>query len=541
MDNEAVDREIKRMRAQQAELNVAAAYEDAGQPAEGTSNTLLIELVHSIREIQTEMQYMREQMRNMQTAQANLNEEERTLVKICEEYNDIFHLEGKPLTCTATVEHEISTRADTAPVNVKPYRLPEKHKAEVNRQVQEMLQDEIIKTSTSRARLAMSAHDSPSSAKNNESVTKNDVISSSISETEHIIPTIIKESNQSGDISNFPIMFNQSKKFKTNSNSPTNIGVKFDSQDNILDDINDLNLEHNWRNKNTTQTNKRKTYLDNCPDWDISHTGKTRMGVANLQNVRELPFAAQYSTNGAQCSTIKKNSKFEKCGANFTHIDTSGKPKLRVVIDFRKLNELTIGDSFPLPNITDILDQLGNAKYFSTLNLASGYHQIPMAEKDKSKTTFSTPYGHYEFNRMLFGLKNAPATFQRLMNSVLMGLQGLRCLVYLDDIVIYESSLDDHNKRLKEVLQRLRKFNLKLQPDKCEFFRKEAGRANANADALSRNAIPGPLLEKDEKILKIEEEEETDADNITTYTEEEKKQILSEYHDAPIGGHQGIE
>ena len=153
--------------------------------------------------------------------------------------------------------------------------------------------------------------------------------------------------------------------------------------------------------------------------------------------------------------------------------DASGKPRLRVVVDFRKLNELTIGDSFPLPNITDILDQLGNAKYFTTLDLASGYHQIPMAERDKDKTAFSTPYGHYEFNRMPFGLKNAPATFQRLMNSVLAGIQGLRCLVYLDDIVIYGSSLEDHNKRLAEVLQRLRKHSLKLQPDKCEFLRKE--------------------------------------------------------------------
>ena len=153
--------------------------------------------------------------------------------------------------------------------------------------------------------------------------------------------------------------------------------------------------------------------------------------------------------------------------------DSAGKPKLRIVIDFRKLNDLTIGDSFPLPNIEEILDQLGNAKYFSTLDLASGYHQIPMAEHDKPKTAFSTPYGHYEYNRMPFGLKNAPATFQRLMNSVLIGIQGLRCLVYLDDIVIYGSSLEDHNKRLTEVLQRLREANLKLQPDKCEFLRKE--------------------------------------------------------------------
>ncbi|KMQ86824.1 enzymatic polyprotein endonuclease reverse [Lasius niger] len=107
--------------------------------------------------------------------------------------------------------------------------------------------------------------------------------------------------------------------------------------------------------------------------------------------------------------------------------DASGKPKLRVVIDFRRLNNLTISDSFPLPNITDILNQLGNAKYFTTLDLASGYHQIPMAEQDKKKTAFSTPYGHYESNRMPFGLRNAPATFQQLMNSVLTGIQELRC------------------------------------------------------------------------------------------------------------------
>ena len=246
----------------------------------------------------------------------HLNSEEDLAIKrICEEYCDTFHLEGEPLSYTTAVEHTINTRTDASPVNVRPYRLPEKHKTEVNRQIQEMLKTEIIKTSASQ--------------------------------------------------------------------------------------------------------------------WN------------------------------APLLVVPKKS------------DASGKPKLRVVVDFRRLNDLTIGDSFPLPNITDILDQLGNAKYFTTLDLASGYHQIPMAKKDKQKTAFSTPYGHYEFNRMPFGLKNAPATFQRLMNSVLTGIQGLKCLVYLDDIVIYGSSLQDHNKRLKEVLQRLRENNLKLQPDKCEFLRKE--------------------------------------------------------------------
>ena len=155
--------------------------------------------------------------------------------------------------------------------------------------------------------------------------------------------------------------------------------------------------------------------------------------------------------------------------------DNEGNRKYRVVVDYRKLNEVTIGDSFPLPNITDILDQLGKAQYFTTLDLASGYHQIPMDERDKCKTAFSTPQGHFEFNRMPFGLKNAPATFQRAMNAALIGLQGIDCFVYLDDIVIYGASLREHNTRLKKILDTLRKYNLKLQPEKCAFLRKEVG------------------------------------------------------------------
>lgn len=154
-------------------------------------------------------------------------------------------------------------------------------------------------------------------------------------------------------------------------------------------------------------------------------------------------------------------------------MDASGKKKWRLVIDYRKLNEITIGDVYPLPQINDILDQLGHSKYFTTLDLASGFHQIKMSPKDQAKTAFSVPLGHYEYTRMPFGLKNAPATFQRLMNNVLVGLQGLKCFVYLDDIVVYGSSLQDHNMKLKEVFDRLSQHNLKLQPDKCEFLKKE--------------------------------------------------------------------
>lgn len=155
--------------------------------------------------------------------------------------------------------------------------------------------------------------------------------------------------------------------------------------------------------------------------------------------------------------------------------DSKGNKRWRMVIDYRALNEKTIGDAYPLPNITEILDQLGSAKYFSVFDLASGFHQIPMDGKDAPKTAFSTPYGHYEFKRMPFGLRNAPATFQRLMDHVLTGLQGIELFVYLDDIVLYASSLREHEIKFEKLAARLREANLKLQPDKCEFLRREVG------------------------------------------------------------------
>lgn len=153
--------------------------------------------------------------------------------------------------------------------------------------------------------------------------------------------------------------------------------------------------------------------------------------------------------------------------------DSKGNKKWRMVLDFRALNEKTIGDAYPLPNITDILDQLGGAKYFSVFDLASGFHQIKMHPDDSHKTAFSTPHGHYEFDRMPFGLKNAPATFQRLMDRVLTGMQGIEIFVYLDDIVLYASSLREHEIKFEKLANKLREANLKLQPDKCEFLRKE--------------------------------------------------------------------
>jgi hypothetical protein len=97
-------------------------------------------------------------------------------------------------------------------------------------------------------------------------------------------------------------------------------------------------------------------------------------------------------------------------------MDASGRRKYRICVDFRKLNDVTVGDSYPLPNIQDSLDKLVSARYFSALDCGSGYWQVPLADEDRAKTAFSTATGHYEYFRMPFGLKSAHSTFQRLMN-----------------------------------------------------------------------------------------------------------------------------
>lgn len=153
--------------------------------------------------------------------------------------------------------------------------------------------------------------------------------------------------------------------------------------------------------------------------------------------------------------------------------DASGKKKWRLVVDYRKLNEKTIDDRYPIPNITEILDKLGKCTYFTSLDLASGFYQIPLNPNDIKKTAFSVEHGHYEFLRMPMGLKNAPATFQRVMDHVLKDFIGKSCVIYLDDILIFSSSLQEHAVTLQKILDKIESFNLKIQLDKSEFFRKE--------------------------------------------------------------------
>lgn len=148
---------------------------------------------------------------------------------------------------------------------------------------------------------------------------------------------------------------------------------------------------------------------------------------------------------------------------------------LRMCVDYRPLNGKTRKDEFPLPRIEESLDALSGARWFSTIDLASGYNQVPVLEKDRPKTAFCTPFGLFEFNRMPFGLCNAPSTFQRLMQRMFGDQQGQSLLLYLDDIVIYSSSVEQHLQRLEMVLGRLQKEGLKAKLEKCAFFQQEVG------------------------------------------------------------------
>ncbi|KAJ9520727.1 hypothetical protein QJQ45_007586 [Haematococcus lacustris] len=145
--------------------------------------------------------------------------------------------------------------------------------------------------------------------------------------------------------------------------------------------------------------------------------------------------------------------------------------ELRMCIDYRQLNKITLRDQYPLPRIDDLFDKLSGCKVFSSLDLQAGYHQIRITPEDVPKTAFRTPEGHFQFKVLCFGLTNAPATFQRVMNDAFATVLGKCALVYLDDILVMSRSVQDHLLHLKQVFELLRKNKLYAKLSKCEFMR----------------------------------------------------------------------
>lgn len=207
----------------------------------------------------------------------------------------------------------------------------------------------------------------------------------------------------------------------------------------------------------------------------VQHEIKTGNETPIKQHVRRPPFHLK-SAAEAEVQKMLQNDIIEPSDSPWASPVVLVRKKdgtLRYCIDYRKLNAVTRKDSYPLPRIDDSLDALSKAQYFSTLDLASGYWQIGLSEEAKEKSAFCTPGGLYQFKVMPFGLTNAPATFQRLMERVLAGLQWEICLVYIDDVIIFSQTVEQHLDQLEAVFKRLISAGLKLKPKKCNLFRRK--------------------------------------------------------------------
>ncbi len=145
---------------------------------------------------------------------------------------------------------------------------------------------------------------------------------------------------------------------------------------------------------------------------------------------------------------------------------------LRPVVDYRKLNKLTTLDPFPMPRIDDMIDGLASAHFISTLDLTKGYWQVPVAQASREKTAFVTQWGKYQFNVMPFGLVGAPATFQRVMNSIFGDVPD-HVAAYLDDVVVFSDSWEAHLAHLDDTLNRLHQAGLTVKAKKCQLAMKE--------------------------------------------------------------------
>ena len=139
---------------------------------------------------------------------------------------------------------------------------------------------------------------------------------------------------------------------------------------------------------------------------------------------------------------------------------------LRICVEYRRLNSISEVDAYPMARIDDLIDRLGKTKYITTLDLAKGYWQVPVTKEARPKTAYSTPFGLYQFNVMPFGLRGAPAMFQRLMDQVTAGLEFTAA--YLDDLIIYSTTWEEHVDHLRQIFTRLHEASLTVKPKKCQ-------------------------------------------------------------------------
>ena len=231
----------------------------------------------------------------------------------------------------------------------------------------------------------------------------------------------------------------------------------------------------------------------------VKHTIDIEGAMPISQPPRKIPLAKKDEAEGA-VQEMRRQGVIEQSTSPWSSPVVLVRKKdgtNRFCVDYRKLNAVTKKDSYPLPIIDSTLDALMGSSWFSTLDLKSGYWQVEVNEADQAKSAFSTGRGLWQFKVLPFGLCNAPATFERLMEMVLHGLPWSVCLVYLDDIIVHAREFQDELHRLREVFLRLRAANLKLNPKKCQLCRREVSYLG---HVITRNGV-SPDPEKTKTVM----------------------------------------
>lgn len=237
-------------------------------------------------------------------------------------------------------------------------------------------------------------------------------------------------------------------------------------------------------------------------DEDLGYTDKVKHEINLVDDVpvtqayRRIPPTQYQEVREHIAQLLKKGVIRESTSAYASPIVLVRKTDngLRLCVDYRRLNSKTRRDAFPLPRIDECFDALHGARVFSTIDLASGYHQVAVHEKDRHKTAFTTPFGLFEYTRLPFGVCNGPATFQRLMQATMSDLVFQVLLVYLDDILVFSSTFEDHLVRLQTVLQRLRETGLKVRVDKCHFLQSRVRFLGHQISAEGIGTDPGKIV-----------------------------------------------
>ncbi|OIR56668.1 MAG: uncharacterized protein A8A55_2583 [Amphiamblys sp. WSBS2006] len=243
-------------------------------------------------------------------------------------------------------------------------------------------------------------------------------------------------------------------------------------------------------------------------DFDL---GKTKLVECEINTtgapIRSLPFGLTKDKEDFLKTQIEQlleknlieKVQFSNWSSPVVIIEKQITKKMRLCVDYRRVNEQTTDEVYPIPTVNDLLNEVREAKYFSTIDIIKGYWQVPMSQAHKEKTTFVTKFGTYKWNVMPFGLKNAPMTFQRLMDGVLSPARHRFALVYIDDIIVYSKTKQEHKEHLGVILKLLKDANLKINREKCTFMRSEVTFLGHN---VTEKGV-SPLVDKVEAIWKM--------------------------------------